>query len=178
MVEFFGQQLQGFAFTEHGWVQSYGSRYVRPPIIYGDVVRTSAMTAREFKVARSLTEKPVKGMLTGPVTMINWSYVRDDISRSEQAFQIALALREEVADLEAAGASTIQIDEPALREGLPLKYDRWNDYLSWAVDAFRLASAIAKPQTQIHTHNKCCSNYERVLQIYPSNKSGSIPIAD
>jgi 5-methyltetrahydropteroyltriglutamate--homocysteine methyltransferase len=162
MVEFFGQQLQGFAFTEHGWVQSYGSRYVRPPIIYGNVVRTSAMTVREFKVARSLTEKPVKGMLTGPVTMINWSYVRDDISRAEQAFQIALALREEVADLEAAGASMIQIDEPALREGLPLKYDRWNDYLSWAVDAFRLASAIAKPQTQIHTH-MCYSEFGDIM---------------
>lgn len=162
MVEFFGQQLAGFAFTEHGWVQSYGSRYVRPPIIYGDVVRTCAMTVREFKVARSLTEKPVKGMLTGPVTMINWSYIRNDISRSEQAFQIALALREEVADLEAAGASMIQIDEPALREGLPLKYDRWNDYLSWAVDAFRLASAIAKPQTQIHTH-MCYSEFGDIM---------------
>jgi methionine synthase II (cobalamin-independent) len=120
------------------------------------------LTVREFKVARSLTEKPVKGMLTGPVTMINWSYIRDDISRSEQAFQIALALREEVADLEAAGASMIQIDEPALREGLPLKYDRWNDYLSWAVDAFRLASAIAKPQTQIHTH-MCYSEFGDIM---------------
>ncbi len=156
MVEFFGQQLSGFAFTENGWVQSYGSRYVRPPIIYGDVVRNTPMTLREFKVAQSLTEKPVKGMLTGPVTILNWSYPRTDISRSEQAFQIALTLRDEVADLEAVGAKVIQVDEPALREGLPLKIDRWNEYLSWAVDAFRLATAVAQPQTQIHTHMCYC----------------------
>ncbi len=162
MVEYFGQQLAGFAFTEHGWVQSYGSRYVRPPIIYGDVIRSEAMTVREFKVAQSLTQKPVKGMLTGPVTMINWSYVRDDISRQEQAFQIALALQQEVADLEAVGAEMIQIDEPALREGLPLKYNRWGEYLAWAVDAFRLASAIAKPQTQIHTH-MCYSEFGDII---------------
>jgi 5-methyltetrahydropteroyltriglutamate--homocysteine methyltransferase len=162
MVEYFGQQLTGFAFTEHGWVQSYGSRYVRPPIIHGDVVRGEAMTVREFKVAQSLTQRPVKGMLTGPVTMINWSYVRDDISRQEQAFQIALALQQEVADLEAAGAEMIQIDEPALREGLPLKYNRWGEYLAWAVDAFRLASAIAKPQTQIHTH-MCYSEFGDII---------------
>ncbi|MDF5722398.1 MAG: 5-methyltetrahydropteroyltriglutamate--homocysteine S-methyltransferase [Rhizonema sp. PD37] len=156
MVEFFGQQLSGFAFTENGWVQSYGSRYVRPPIIYGDVIRDTPMTLREFKVAQSLTEKPVKGMLTGPVTILNWSYPRTDISRSEQAFQIALTLRDEVADLEAVGAKVIQVDEPALREGLPLKIDRWNEYLSWAVDAFRLATAVAQPQTQIHTHMCYC----------------------
>ncbi|MEH2390675.1 MAG: 5-methyltetrahydropteroyltriglutamate--homocysteine S-methyltransferase [Nostoc sp.] len=156
MVEFFGQQLSGFAFTENGWVQSYGSRYVRPPIIYGDVVRTEPMTVREFKVAQSLTEKPVKGMLTAPVTILNWSYPRTDVSRAEQAFQIALALRDEVADLEAAGAKVIQVDEPALREGLPLKIERWNEYLSWAVDAFRLATAVAQPQTQIHTHMCYC----------------------
>jgi 5-methyltetrahydropteroyltriglutamate--homocysteine methyltransferase len=162
MVEFFGQQLSGFTFTEHGWVQSYGSRYVRPPIIYSDVDRTCEMTVREFKVAQSLTKKPVKGMLTGPVTMINWSYTRTDISRQEQAFQIALALREEVADLEAAGATMIQIDEPALREGLPLKPERWNEYLSWAVDSFRLSAAIAKPQTQIHTH-MCYSEFGDII---------------
>ncbi|MBP5971852.1 5-methyltetrahydropteroyltriglutamate--homocysteine S-methyltransferase [Brasilonema sp. CT11] len=156
MVEFFGQQLSGFAFTENGWVQSYGSRYVRPPIIYGDVIRTAPMTVREFKVAQSLTEKPVKGMLTGPVTILNWSYTRTDISRQEQAFQIALALRDEVADLEAAGAKVIQVDEPALREGLPLKPQQWSEYLSWAVDAFRLATAVAQPQTQIHTHMCYC----------------------
>ncbi|AFZ18864.1 5-methyltetrahydropteroyltriglutamate--homocysteine S-methyltransferase [Allocoleopsis franciscana] len=162
MVEYFGQQLSGFAFTEHGWVQSYGSRCVRPPIIYGDVVRTEPMTVREFKVAQSLTEKPVKGMLTGPVTMINWSYPRTDIARQEQAFQIALALRDEVADLEAAGAKIIQIDEPALREGLPLKTERWNEYLSWAVDSFKLSAGIAKPETQIHTH-MCYSEFGDII---------------
>jgi 5-methyltetrahydropteroyltriglutamate--homocysteine methyltransferase len=163
MVEYFGQQLSGFAFTEHGWVQSYGSRYVRPPIIFGDVVRTTPMTVREFKVAQSLTEKPVKGMLTGPVTMINWSYTRTDISKQEQAFQIALALREEVADLEAAGAKMIQIDEPALREGLPLKPSRWQEYLSWAVDSFRLSGAIALSETQIHTH-MCYSEFGDIIR--------------
>ncbi|QGZ90654.1 5-methyltetrahydropteroyltriglutamate--homocysteine S-methyltransferase [Microcystis aeruginosa] len=156
MVEYFGQQLAGFAFTEQGWVQSYGSRYVRPPIIYSDVARPQPMTVREFQVAQALTEKPVKGMLTGPITILNWSFPRSDISRQEQAFQIALALREEVADLEAAGAQVIQVDEPALREGLPLKLERWNQYLSWAVDAFRLATAIAQPHTQVHTHMCYC----------------------
>ena len=162
MVEFFGQQLSGFAFTEHGWVQSYGSRCVRPPIIYGDVARTGPMTVREFKVAQSLTDKIVKGMLTGPVTMINWSFTRTDIPRSKQAMQIALALRDEVADLEAAGAKMVQIDEPALREGLPLKPERWDEYLSWAVDAFRLSAAIAKPETQIHTH-MCYSEFGDII---------------
>ena len=125
MVEYFGQHLQGFAFTQHGWVQSYGSRCVRPPMIYGDVTRPQAMTVREFQVAQSFTTKPVKGMLTGPVTMLNWSYPRADIPRKEEAFQIALAIREEVADLEAAGARFIQVDEAAMREGLPLKQERW-----------------------------------------------------
>lgn len=162
MVEFFGQQLSGYAFTEHGWVQSYGSRYVRPPLIYGDITRTQPMTVREFKYAQSLTKKPVKGMLTGPVTMINWSYTRTDISRQEQAYQIALALRDEVADLEAAGAKIIQIDEPALREGLPLKQERWNEYLSWAVDSFKLSAGIAKPETQIHTH-MCYSEFGDII---------------
>ena len=162
MVEYFGQQLQGFAFTENGWVQSYGSRCVRPPIIYGDVIRTQAMTVDEFIYAQSMTEKPVKGMLTGPVTMINWSYTRTDISRQEQAFQIALALRDEVADLEAAGAKIIQIDEPALREGLPLKTQRWNEYLHWAVDSFKLSAGIAKPETQIHTH-MCYSEFGDII---------------
>lgn len=156
MVEYFGQQLSGFAFTAHGWVQSYGSRYVRPPIIFGDVARPQPMTVREFKVAQALTTKPVKGMLTGPVTILNWSFPRTDISRQEQAFQIALALREEVADLEAAGSLVIQVDEPALREGLPLKLENWGEYLTWAVDAFRLSTAIAQPQTQIHTHMCYC----------------------
>ena len=162
MVEYFGQQLQGFAFTQNGWVQSYGSRCVRPPIIYGDVIRNQSMTVDEFIYAQSLTEKPVKGMLTGPVTMINWSYTRTDISRQEQAFQIALALRDEVADLEVAGAKIIQIDEPALREGLPLKTERWNEYLSWSVDSFKLSAGIAKPQTQIHTH-MCYSEFGDII---------------
>lgn len=162
MVEFFGQQLAGFAFTEHGWVQSYGSRCVRPPIIYADVARPQPMTVREFRVAQSLTQKIVKGMLTGPVTMINWSFTRDDLPRREQALQIALALRDEVADLEAAGAKMVQIDEPALREGLPLKRERWDEYLSWAVDAFRLAAGVAKPETQIHTH-MCYSEFGDIM---------------
>jgi 5-methyltetrahydropteroyltriglutamate--homocysteine methyltransferase len=163
MVEFFGQQLSGFAFTEQGWVQSYGSRCVRPPIIYGDVARTVPMTIREFKVAQSLTDKIVKGMLTGPVTMINWSFTRTDIPRSEQAMQIAFALRDEVADLEAVGSKMVQIDEPALREGLPLKSENWNTYLSWAVDAFRLAAGVAKPETQIHTH-MCYCEFGDIIQ--------------
>lgn len=163
MVEYFGQQLAGFAFTVHGWVQSYGSRCVRPPIIYGDVSRPQPMTVREFQVAQSLTQKPVKGMLTAPITILNWSFPRADISRRDQAFQIALALRAEIADLEAAGAQTIQVDEPALREGLPLKVDRWSDYLSWAVNAFRLATAVAQPQTQIHTH-MCYCEFGDIIQ--------------
>ncbi|MFS8905361.1 5-methyltetrahydropteroyltriglutamate--homocysteine S-methyltransferase [Synechococcus sp. O70.2] len=162
MVEFFGQQLEGFAFTEHGWVQSYGSRCVRPPIIYGDVARRQPMTVREFRVAQSLTSKIVKGMLTGPVTLLNWSFARDDLPRREQAMQIALALRDEVADLEAAGAKMVQIDEPALREGLPLKQERWDEYLSWAVDAFRLTAGVAKPETQIHTH-MCYSEFGDIM---------------
>ncbi|NWF59160.1 MAG: 5-methyltetrahydropteroyltriglutamate--homocysteine S-methyltransferase, partial [Fischerella sp.] len=165
MVEYFGQQLSGFAFTENGWVQSYGSRCVRPPIIYGDVARPQPMTVREFQVAQALTQKPVKGMLTGPITILNWSFPRSDISRQEQAFQIALAIRKEVADLEAAGARVIQVDEPALREGLPLKLERWNDYLSWAVDAFRLATAIAQPSTQIHTHMCYCEFGDIIKEI-------------
>lgn len=163
MVEYFGQQLKGFAFTVNGWVQSYGSRCVRPPIIYGDISRPQPMTVREFQVAQSRTQKPVKGMLTGPVTMLNWSFPRTDIPRSEQAMQIALALREEVRDLEAAGAAIVQVDEPALREGLPLKSERWDDYLHWAVDAFRLATAIAQPQTQIHTH-MCYSEFGDIIE--------------
>ncbi|MFT0795466.1 5-methyltetrahydropteroyltriglutamate--homocysteine S-methyltransferase [Synechococcus sp. H70.1] len=162
MVEFFAQQLEGFAFTEHGWVQSYGSRCVRPPIIYGDVARRQPMTVREFRVAQSLTSKIVKGMLTGPVTLLNWSFARDDLPRRDQAIQIALALRDEVADLEAAGARIVQIDEPALREGLPLKRERWDEYLSWAVDAFRLAAGVARPETQIHTH-MCYSEFGDIM---------------
>jgi 5-methyltetrahydropteroyltriglutamate--homocysteine methyltransferase len=165
MVEYFGQQLDGFAFTEQGWVQSYGSRYVRPPIIFGDVVRNAPMTVTEYQFAQSLTEKPVKGMLTGPVTILNWSFPRSDISRKEQAYQIAIAIQEEVTDLEKAGAQVIQVDEPALREGLPLKQEKWHDYLSWAVDAFRLATASVQPQTQIHTHMCYCEFGDIIQEI-------------
>jgi 5-methyltetrahydropteroyltriglutamate--homocysteine methyltransferase len=158
MVEYFAQKMTGFAFTRYGWVQSFGSRCVRPPIIYGDVTRPEPMTVREFEVAQAYTDRPVKGMLTGPVTILNWSYPRTDISRREIAEQLALALRDEIADLEAAGARVIQVDEPALREGLPLKRARWQTYLAWAVDAFRLATAEALPETQIHTH-MCYSEF-------------------
>ncbi len=152
MVEFFAEKMTGFAFTDYGWVQSYGNRYVRPPVIWGDLRRTEAMTVREFQVAQSFTEKPVKGMLTGPVTILNWSYTRTDIPHKDVAFQLALALREEISDLEAAGARVIQVDEPALREGLPLKQARWDEYLDWAVEAFRLATGGARDETQVHTH--------------------------
>jgi 5-methyltetrahydropteroyltriglutamate--homocysteine methyltransferase len=163
MVEFFAEKMSGFGFTTQGWVQSYGNRYVRPPIIWGDVRRTVPMTVREFEKAQSFTEKPVKGMLTGPVTILNWSYPRTDIPRAEVAFQIALALREEIADLEAAGASVVQVDEPALREGLPLKRARWDEYLDWAVDAFRLATGGANDETQVHTH-MCYAEFGDIYQ--------------
>jgi 5-methyltetrahydropteroyltriglutamate--homocysteine methyltransferase len=164
MVEYFGEQLVGFAFTEHGWVQSYGTRYVKPPIIFGDVSRPTAMTVRWSKYAQSLTQRPVKGMLTGPVTILQWSFVRDDQPRAETAKQIALAIRDEVIDLEASGIRVIQIDEPALREGLPLRRAEWNDYLNWAVDAFRLATAGVRDATQIHTH-MCYSEFNDVLRV-------------
>ena len=162
MVQYFGEQLSGFAFTHHGWVQSYGSRYVRPPIIYGDVARPAPMTVRWSTYAQSLTDKPVKGMLTGPVTMLNWSFVRDDQPRETTCRQIALALSEEVADLERAGLRAIQIDEPALREGLPLRRSQWNAYLAWAVACFRLATSGAGPATQIHTH-MCYSAFNDII---------------
>ena len=164
MVEYFGEQLAGFAFTEHGWVQSYGTRYVKPPIIFGDVSRPTAMTVRWSRYAQSRTKRPVKGMLTGPVTILQWSFVRDDQPRAETAKQIALAIRDEVIDLEAAGIRVIQIDEPALREGLPLRRADWSAYLQWAVDAFRLATAGVRDGTQIHTH-MCYSEFNDVLQV-------------
>jgi 5-methyltetrahydropteroyltriglutamate--homocysteine methyltransferase len=164
MVEYFGEQLAGFAFTEHGWVQSYGTRYVKPPIIFGDVSRPSAMTVRWSKYAQSLTKRPVKGMLTGPVTILQWSFVRDDQPRAETAKQLALAIRDEVLDLESAGIRVIQIDEPALREGLPLRRADWTEYLQWAVDAFRLATAGVRDGTQVHTH-MCYSEFNDVLQV-------------
>ncbi|HXM39174.1 MAG TPA: 5-methyltetrahydropteroyltriglutamate--homocysteine S-methyltransferase [Gemmatimonadales bacterium] len=164
MVEYFGEQLAGFAFTEHGWVQSYGTRYVKPPIIFGDVARPQPMTVRWSSYAQSLTKQPVKGMLTGPVTILQWSFVRDDQPRAETAKQLALAIRDEVRDLEAAGIRVIQIDEPALREGLPLRRADWAGYLEWAVDAFRLATAGVRDATQIHTH-MCYSEFNDVLRV-------------
>lgn len=162
MVEYFGEQLEGFAFTQNGWVQSYGSRCVKPPVIYGDVYRPNAMTVRWSAFAQSQTERPVKGMLTGPVTILQWSFVRDDIARKEVTFQIALALRDEVRDLEAAGIKAVQLDEPALREGLPLRRSGWAEYLKWAVEAFRLATSSAQDTTQIHTH-MCYCEFESIL---------------
>lgn len=156
MVEYFGENLDGFVFTQNGWVQSYGSRCVKPPVIIGDVSRPQPITVEWAKYAQSLTDKPVKGMLTGPVTILCWSFPREDVSRETIAKQIALALRDEVADLEAAGIGIIQIDEPALREGLPLHQSDWAAYLKWAVDAFRLNAAVAKDDTQIHTHMCYC----------------------
>ena len=156
MVEYFGENLDGFVFTQNGWVQSYGSRCVKPPIIIGDVSRPQAITVEWAKYAQSLTDKPVKGMLTGPVTILCWSFPREDVSRETIAKQIALALRDEVEDLEKAGIGIIQIDEPALREGLPLHQSDWAAYLTWAVDAFRLNAAVAQDDTQIHTHMCYC----------------------
>lgn len=156
MVEYFGENLDGFVFTQNGWVQSYGSRCVKPPIIIGDVSRPQAITVEWAKYAQSLTDKPVKGMLTGPVTILCWSFPREDVSRETIAKQIALALRDEVEDLEKAGIGIIQIDEPALREGLPLHQSDWAAYLTWAVDAFRLNAAVAQDETQIHTHMCYC----------------------
>lgn len=156
MVEYFGEKLDGYVFTEKAWVVSYGSRCVKPPIIYGDIAFVKPMTVKESVYAQSLTDKPMKGMLTGPVTMLNWSFVRDDLSLKEVTYQIALALRKEIEALEAAGIYMIQVDEPALREGLPLKKDEWNDYLDWAVNAFCISTATVQETTQIHTHMCYC----------------------
>ncbi|WP_182103544.1 5-methyltetrahydropteroyltriglutamate--homocysteine S-methyltransferase [Niallia taxi] len=156
MVEYFGEKLSGIAFTKFAWVVSYGSRCVKPPIIYGDVEWTSPMTVKEIVEAQELTEKYVKGMLTGPITILNWSFVRDDISREQVANQLALALREEIQALEDAGIAIIQVDEPALREGLPLRKEKWNEYLRWAVNAFKLATSSVQNETQVHTHMCYC----------------------
>jgi len=162
MVEYFGEQLQGFAFTEYGWVQSYGSRCVKPPIIYGDVSRPHPMTVEWAQYAQSLTGKPMKGMLTGPITILQWSFVRNDIPRADTALQIALAIRDEVRDLEQADIAIIQIDEAAMREGLPLKKSDWPFYLDWSVRAFRVCSSGVKNDTQIHTH-MCYSEFNDIL---------------
>ncbi len=162
MVQYFGEQLFGFAFTKHAWVQSYGSRCVRPPILFGDVSRPAPKTVDWWKYSQSLTKKPMKGMLTGPVTILNWSFVRDDIPRNASCRQIALAIRDEVADLEKAGAAMIQIDEAALREGLPLRKSDWPTYLEWAVECFRLCSSGVRDDTQIHTH-MCYSEFNDII---------------
>ena len=162
MVEYFGEQLDGFLFTANGWVQSYGTRCVKPPVIYGDVSRPEPMTVRWAKFAQSLTPRPMKGMLTGPVTILQWSFVRDDQPRSETTRQIALAIRDEVVDLEAAGIAAIQIDEPAIREGLPLRRIDWAYYLDWAVTAFRLSASGVRDDTQIHTH-MCYSEFNDII---------------
>lgn len=162
MVEYFGEQLDGYACTQFGWVQSYGSRCVKPPILFGDISRPKAMTVEWIKYAQSLTAKPMKGMLTGPVTMLNWSFVRDDQPRSVSCYQLALAIREEVLDLEKAGIRVIQIDEAALREGLPLRRSQWKSYLDWAVESFRIAANGVADETQIHTH-MCYSEFNDII---------------
>ena len=162
MVEYFGEQLDGYAFSQHGWVQSYGSRCVKPPILFGDIQRPRAMTVDWIRHAGSLTDKPMKGMLTGPVTLLNWSFVRDDQPRSVSCRQLALAIRQEVLDLERAGVPIIQIDEAALREGLPLRRAQWPQYLDWAVDCFRIAANGVRDETQIHTH-MCYSEFNDII---------------
>ncbi|MBR6959418.1 MAG: 5-methyltetrahydropteroyltriglutamate--homocysteine S-methyltransferase, partial [Clostridiales bacterium] len=163
MVEYFGEHLNGYIFTEKAWVQSYGTRNVKPPIIWGDVSRKSAITVEWSKFAKSCTNKPVKGMLTGPVTILNWSFPREDISIKESILQIALAIRDEVLDLEANGINIIQIDEAALREKLPLRKSDWySEYLDFAIPAFRLVHSKVKPETQIHTH-MCYSEFTDII---------------
>ncbi|HEX7817480.1 5-methyltetrahydropteroyltriglutamate--homocysteine S-methyltransferase [Dyella sp.] len=175
MVEYFGEQLDGFAFTRNGWVQSYGSRCVKPPIIYGDVQRPAPMTVRWSRYAQSLTQRPMKGMLTGPVTVLQWSFVRDDQPRSDTCLQIALALRDEVLDLETAGIGVIQIDEPALREGLPLRRTDWHAYLDWAVRCFRITASGVADTTQIHTH-MCYSEFNDIIDAVAAMDADVISI--
>jgi 5-methyltetrahydropteroyltriglutamate--homocysteine methyltransferase len=175
MVQYFGEQLSGFVFTKHGWVQSYGSRYVRPPILFGDVSRPEPMTVDWWRYSQSLTKKPMKAMLTGPVTILNWSFVRDDIPRSEACLQIALAICDEVIDLEKAGATMIQIDEAALREGLPLRKSEWKTYLDWAVDSFRVSSSSVADETQIHTH-MCYSEFNDIIDAIAAMDADVISI--
>jgi 5-methyltetrahydropteroyltriglutamate--homocysteine methyltransferase len=163
MVEYFGEQLDGFTFTKYGWVQSYGSRCVKPPIIFGDVSRANPMTVKWSAYAQSLTSKWMKGMLTGPVTILQWSFVRNDQPRSKTCMQIALAIRDEVCDLENAGIKIIQIDEPAIREGLPLRRNDWKEYLEWAVRAFRISASGVSDDTQIHTH-MCYSEFNDIIE--------------
>lgn len=174
MVEYFGEQLEGYAFTQYGWVQSYGSRCVKPPIIYGDVSRPRPMTVAWSTYAQSLTDKPMKGMLSGPLTMLFWSFVRDDLPKQDVALQLALALRDEVCDLEAAGIRIVQIDEPTIREGLPLKRADWPAYLGWAVRAFRITASGVRDETQIHTH-MCYSSSTTSCRPSPRWTPTSLP---
>jgi 5-methyltetrahydropteroyltriglutamate--homocysteine methyltransferase len=177
MVQYFAEQLDGFAATQHGWVQSYGSRCVRPPLLHGDVARRGPMTLSETLYAQSLTSKPVKGMLTGPITMMQWSFVREDLPRSEVAHQLALAVRDEAGDLEAAGIGVIQVDEPAFREGLPLRRAEWAYYLAWAVRAFRVATSSVRPDTQVHTH-MCYAEFGDVLEAIAALDADVLSIED
>ena len=163
MVEYFGERLEGFVFSKFGWVQSYGSRCIKPPIIFGDVHRPIPMTVKWSSYSQSLTDLPVKGMLTGPVTILQWSFVRNDQSRETTCNQIALAIKDEVCDLEKAGIKIIQIDEPAIREGLPLKQNDWEAYLNWAIKAFRVSASGVKNDTQIHTH-MCYSEFNDIIE--------------
>lgn len=175
MVEYFGEQLDGYAFSQAGWVQSYGSRCVKPPLLFGDISRPQAMTVEWISYAQSLTDKPMKGMLTGPVTILNWSFVRDDQPRSLTCKQLALAIREEVLDLEKAGIGVIQIDEAALREGLPLRQSQWQDYLGWAVESFRIAANGVADETQIHTH-MCYSEFNDIIAAIADMDTDAITI--
>ena len=175
MVEYFGEQLAGYCFSQFGWVQSYGSRCVKPPIIFGDVSRPNPMTVYWSSYAQTLTKRPMKGMLTGPVTMFKWSFVRDDVPLSVVAKQIALALNDEVLDLEKAGIKVIQIDEPAIREAMPLKKAQWDEYLDWACESFRLSSTNAEDSTQIHTH-MCYSEFNDILPAIASMDADVITI--
>ncbi len=175
MVQYFAEQLEGYAFTQHGWVQSYGSRYVRPPVIFGDVSRPKPMTVEWAVYAQSLTDKVMKGMLTGPVTMLQWAFVRDDLSRSAVCRQIALAIRDEVLDLEAAGIRIIQIDEAAFREGLPIDPTAWQGYLDWAVECFKIASAGVADETQIHSH-MCYSEFNDIIRAIAAMDADVISI--
>ena len=175
MVEYFGEQLDGYVFSEFGWVQSYGSRCVKPPILFGDISRPRPMTVKWITYAQSLTSKPMKGMLTGPVTILNWSFVRDDQPRSASCRQLALAIRQEVLDLEAAGVHVIQIDEAALREGLPLRRSQWPEYLDWAVESFRIAANGVADETQIHTH-MCYSEFNDIIEAIAQMDADTITI--
>ncbi|MDD9950007.1 MAG: 5-methyltetrahydropteroyltriglutamate--homocysteine S-methyltransferase, partial [Zetaproteobacteria bacterium] len=175
MVEFFGENLDGFLFTQYGWVQSYGSRCVKPPIIYGDIERKEPMTVEWTKFAQDNSRKPIKGMLTGPVTILQWSFVRDDQPREQTALQIALAIRDEVLDLEKNGIRFIQIDEPAFREGFPLRQQAQKQYLQWAVEAFRLSSSGVQDTTQIHTH-MCYSDFNEIIDAIASLDADVISI--